>query len=187
MRIIAILLTTLLMAALLVSCAGMTGITNPDGTTSVATSDTGTTSGGTSVGTSTATSGTTDRSTSGGTSGGTSKTSGTSNAGNAGMNAASSAVSGLVSGLGMEGMNPEEARIMYNNTLYKGSREELHRDELGQELSAVTVVERNPDANGEAAGVAANSRLYSIKNVNDYSAIAFECGGVYYRAQRENA
>ena len=103
------------------------------------------------------------------------------------MGAASSAISGLVSGLGLDSAKPEDARIMFNNTLYRGSKEELRTDELGRELSAVTVVETTPDANGEASGVEVGSRLYAIKNVNDYSAIAFECGGVYYRAEKQSA
>ncbi len=74
---------------------------------------------------------------------------------------------------------------MYNNTLYKGSKEEVRSDELGKELMAATLVTTTPKANGEASGVTENSKLYAIKNVNDYSAIAFECNGAYYRATKK--
>lgn len=74
---------------------------------------------------------------------------------------------------------------MYNNTLYNGTKEEVRNDELGKELMAVTLVTATPKANGEASGVTDKSKLYAIKNVTDDSAIAFDCGGTYYRATKK--
>ena len=92
---------------------------------------------------------------------------------------------GTQNGADANAMNPEDAKIMYNSALYSGTKEEIRTDELGRELITVKLVDSTPQANGEASGVAENTKLYAIRDINDYSAIAFNCGGVYYRATKE--
>ena len=166
MKTTAIGLAALLLAALLTACAGGGGM----GTTSAAP--------GTASGTAPAASGTTP---------GTAPAApGTTSAAPGTTHATSPAASGTTSGT-TTAASPKDVQIRYNNALYKGTEEELRADELGRELMEVTVVEGTPSANGEARGAAEGSRLYAIKDVNDYSAIAFQCGGVYYRAEKSGS
>jgi len=89
-------------------------------------------------------------------------------------------------GTGTGHATPESAVIMYNGAVYRGSKDELPRDDVGRELAAVSdVVDGHPQKNGEASGVMDGTKLFAIKNINDRSAIAFESAGKYYKATKQ--
>ena len=173
MKTTAICLLAALLVSLLAACTGANGtgtngIGTPTGTTTSSMTTSAVTSSGTTSGALSSDTGTTSGMIAGTTNGAENGTSG-----------------GTQNGADANAMNPEDAKIMYNSALYSGTKEEIRTDELGRELITVTLVDSTPQANGEASGVAENTKLYAIRDINDYSAIAFNCGGVYYRATKE--
>ena len=143
---------------------GVTGGTNGTGTTG---SGTGTNNGGTGSGSGTGTN-----------NGGTGSGSGT------GMNNG-----GAAAGNGTGHTDADDAArtrsVMYNGDLYDVTAELLDDDEVGLELFSISeIVDDTPAADGNAAGLDKGTKVYRIRDDNEYYELAVEIGDAYYRAVR---
>lgn len=78
------------------------------------------------------------------------------------------------------------ATVRFNGADYRVSEEEqLRRDEIGEELFTVQQTTDKPENDGDAMGLPAGIKVWSIKDNTDYSAIAVEIDGMFYRANRQ--
>jgi len=86
----------------------------------------------------------------------------------------------------MEGMDLSNATVRFNGADYRVSEEEqLRRDEIGVQLLVVQQMTDKPEKDGDAMGLPVGITVWSIKDNTDYSAVAVEIDGMYYRANRQ--
>jgi len=84
---------------------------------------------------------------------------------------------------GMNDLDLSNATVRFNGADYRLSEEEeLRRDEIGEELLVVQQTTDTLKNDGDATGLPAGIKIWSIKNNTDYSAIAVEIDGMFYRA-----
>lgn len=79
-----------------------------------------------------------------------------------------------------------ERRVMYNGNLYEVTDETLDADEVGVELFSVTsIVTETPAEEGEAIGLDEGTKVFRLKNDNEYDEIAVEINNVFYKAVKK--
>ncbi|MBE6929513.1 MAG: hypothetical protein E7463_04470 [Ruminococcaceae bacterium] len=184
LRFAALGLCTAVLVGTLAACGGnrntqttTTGTTTASSTSTAATSDTGMTGSGTS-----AIDGIIHGSTSGDVRPGT---------GSSGMTGSGSGVvpggSGVAGSSDMAGeVDLDRATVRFNGADYRISRDEqLRRDELGIQLLIVQRVVDTPERDGDAIGLPEGTRVHAIKDNKDYSALAVELDGMFYRANKQ--
>ena len=80
----------------------------------------------------------------------------------------------------------EVRRVMYNGNLYEVTNETLSADEVGVELFSITsIVTDTPAEDGDAVGLDEGTRVFRLKDDNQYEEIAVEINQVYYKAVKE--
>jgi len=76
-------------------------------------------------------------------------------------------------------------RLMYNGMMYEVTDDVLEDDEVGLELFSITsIVEDIPTKDGDAMGLDEGTRVFRLKDENEYDEIAVEIGGVFYKAEK---
>ena len=79
-----------------------------------------------------------------------------------------------------------ERRVMYNGNLYEVTDETLDADEVGVELFSITnIVTETPAEEGEAIGLDEGTKVFRLKNDNEYDEIAVEINNVFYKAVKK--
>ncbi len=95
--------------------------------------------------------------------------------------------SGGVNGTANQPGSGSERRVMYNGELYEVTGEVLDSDEVGAQLFSITsVVEGAPAADGDASGLDEGTKVFRIRDDNEYDQIAVEINDSYYRAIRRS-
>lgn len=204
MRFAAIIMAALL-ALSLTACTG--NGTNPNNNQNPGTSNNGNTNGGTNNGGTNG--GTNNGNTNGGTNNGNTN-GGTTNGGNTddgnGLNGGSNnANGGTNNGNGTNGTNggntsgngtnggtngdtaSDNRRVMYNGNLYEVTDETLKSDEVGVELFSITnIVTETPAEDGDAIGLDEGTKVYRLKDDNEYNEVAVEINNVFYKAVKKS-
>ena len=117
-----------------------------------------------------------------GASGGTGNTGDT---GNTGSGSTSNSGTGDTTGKPQTGTHPEERSVMYNGALYEVTDQRLADDEVGVELFSITsLVDDTPAEDGDALGLQEGTKVYRIRDDNEYDEIAVEIDDAYYKAVR---
>ena len=74
---------------------------------------------------------------------------------------------------------------MYNGALYEVTDQRLADDEVGVELFSITrLVDDTPAEDGDALGLQEGTKVYRIRDDNEYDEIAVEIDDAYYKAVR---
>lgn len=78
---------------------------------------------------------------------------------------------------------PAERRLIYNGNHYVVTDETLTEDTVGIELfSIMNIVTDMPAKEGDAMGLDEGTRVFRLKDDNEYDEIAVEISGIYYKA-----
>lgn len=178
LRLAALALCAAILVGTLAACRGnannqTTTSTATTTVTTAATSDTGIPGTGTSSSSAAGTHGTS--------SGSSSHSSGT-----AGPNTGSSGVAGSMLDGTAGDIDLSRAHVRFNDADYHVSKEEqLRRDEIGKQLLIIRNTVDTPENDGDAVGLPKGTRIYAIKDNTDYSAVAVEIDGMFYRAGKQ--
>ena len=163
MRVIAMIMAALLALSLTACTDNGNGTTNPDNNKTPGTTDNG---NGTNNDTDDNNLGAGSNNTNGNTNGGTS------NGNNADKD---------------NNTTTDTRRVMYNGDLYEVTDETLDSDEVGVELFSITnIVEDMPAEDGDAIGLDEGTKVYRLKDDNEYNEIAVEINNVFYKAVKQS-
>ena len=78
-------------------------------------------------------------------------------------------------------------RVMYNGNLYEVTDEVLDSDDVGVELFSITnIVTDTPAQDGDAIGLDEGTKVYRLKDDNEYDEIAVEINDVFYKAVKQS-
>ncbi len=178
MRVIAMIMAALLALSLTACTDNGNGTTNPDNNKTPGTTDNGNGNGGTNNGnTNNNGNGTNNDTDDNNLGAGSNNTNGNTNGGTSNGNNADKD----------NNTTTDTRRVMYNGDLYEVTDETLDSDEVGVELFSITnIVEDMPAEDGDAIGLDEGTKVYRLKDDNEYNEIAVEINNVFYKAVKQS-